>query len=121
MRAHAVPFPPNPADLTAVTQLFQALSDPTRVTLLLALQGSEQVVHDLTRLLGQPQSTVSRHLGVLRHAHLVQTRRQGPRVWYRLSDSHLAELLTEAFSHAQHARLDLPDHRTAGPFTGSVH
>lgn len=110
MHRHPLPFPPEPADLTHVSGLFQALADPTRLTLLLALQDGEHAVGELTGLLGQPQSTVSRHLGVLRHAGLVIPRRNGPRVQYRLADSHLVELLAQAFSHAQHHRLGLPGH-----------
>ncbi|MBB5378511.1 DNA-binding transcriptional ArsR family regulator [Deinococcus metalli] len=121
MRVHAVPFPPDIGDLTSVTQLFQALGDPTRVLLLLALQQGEQAVSDLVTQLAQPQSTVSRHLGVLRHAQLVQTRRDGTRVLYRLADSHLGDLLIQAFSHAEHRRLGLADHHLTDRLSGGVH
>ncbi|WP_216328576.1 ArsR/SmtB family transcription factor [Deinococcus aestuarii] len=110
MRHHPLTFPPDAADLAHVTGLFQALADPTRLTLLLALRDGERTVTDLGDALGQPQSTVSRHLATLRHARLVRTRRDGPRVYYRLADAHLTGLLTQAFSHAQHERLGLPDH-----------
>ena len=110
MRRHALAMPPDPLDLVHVTGLFQALADSTRLSLLLALTDAERTVTDLSETLRQPQSTVSRHLATLRHARLVQTRRDGPRVYYRLADAHLTHLLTEAFSHAQHARLGLPDH-----------
>ena len=110
MQHHALPFPPEPADLAHVTGLFQALADPTRLGLLLALQRGETAVGELAGLLNQPQSTVSRHLATLRHAGLVTTRRDGPRVQYRLADAHLADLLDQAFSHAQHRRLGLPNH-----------
>ncbi|WP_415789402.1 ArsR/SmtB family transcription factor [Deinococcus saxicola] len=120
MHRHPLTFPPEPADLAHVSGLFQALADPTRLTLLLALQDGEHAAGELTGLLGQPQSTVSRHLGVLRHAGLVTPRRDGPRVQYRLADSHLVELLTQAFSHAQHHRLGLPGH-SAHPQSAHPH
>lgn len=120
MHNHSLSSPPEPADLTHVAGLFQALADPTRLTLLLALQDGERSVSALTDLLSQPQSTVSRHLGILRHARLVQTRRDGPRVHYRLADAHLADLLTQAFSHAEHDRLKLPDHQLPDRLAGGV-
>jgi len=78
---------------------FKALGDPVRLRLfyLLSLQDELCVCH-LTAALGLPQSTVSRHLGVLRHAGLVETRRDGKWMYYRLSDGNaqrLAGLLAE--------------------------
>lgn len=113
MQHHPLSFPPEAADLQAAKGLFQALSDPTRLLLLLALQEAERPVHELVDRLGQPQSTISRHLATLRHAGLVVARRDAQRVHYRLADAHLGVLLQEAFSHAQHQRLGLPDHPTA--------
>lgn len=121
MQHHVLTFPPEQADLQHVTRLFQALADPTRLLLLLALQEGESPVTRLTERLQQPQSTVSRHLATLRHAGLVSTRRDGTKVQYRLADTHLSILLQEAFSHAQHQRLDLSEHPTAERVQGSVH
>lgn len=115
MQTHSI-HPALPTeDLERVAALFKALSDPTRLHLLLHLMGGEYPVSALVQALEQPQSTVSRHLALLRQAHLVQTRRALNRVYYRLADAHLAHLLTEAFSHAQ--RLGLPDH--PGPASSS--
>lgn len=121
MRQHTLSFPPESEDLQSVTHLFQALSDPTRLLLLLALHPAEQSVSDLTTKLKQPQSTISRHLATLRHAGLVITRRAGPRVYYRLADSHLSKVLHEAFSHAEHQRLGLTDQAAPETVRGSVH
>jgi len=69
-----------------VTEVFKALGDPVRLRLfyLLCLQAELCVCH-LTDALDLPQSTVSRHLGVLRHAGLVETRRDGKWMHYRLA------------------------------------
>ncbi|GGR09381.1 hypothetical protein GCM10008957_22620 [Deinococcus ruber] len=87
--------------------------------MLLLTQG-ETKVSTLVDRLQQPQSTVSRHLTLLRTAHLVQTRREATSVYYRLADTHVAELLTQAFSHAQHERLGLPDHPPQDATNGRV-
>lgn len=113
MRHHAVPADPHPADLVRVTEVFKALSEPTRVQLILLLSAGERSVGHLVGTLGQPQSTVSRHLALLRSADLVKTRREATSVYYRLADGHVSQLVGEAFSHAQHGRLGLPEHPAA--------
>lgn len=63
-----------------------AMGDPKRMLLLYQLAQSDQTVSQLTEALGQPQSTVSRHLAILRENRLVHTRRQGTSVIYSLAD-----------------------------------
>ncbi|ULH17839.1 metalloregulator ArsR/SmtB family transcription factor (plasmid) [Deinococcus sp. KNUC1210] len=121
MQHHPLPFPADALDVERVTEVFKALSDPTRLQLMVLLMRGETKVSTLVDHLQQPQSTVSRHLTLLRTAHLVQTRREATSVYYRLADSHVAELLTQAFSHAQHERLGLPDHAAHDATIGRVH
>jgi len=69
-----------------VSDVFKALGDPVRLRLFQLLAGRDELcVCHLTEALNLPQSTVSRHLGVLRHAELVQTRREGKWMHYRLA------------------------------------
>jgi ArsR family transcriptional regulator len=60
--------------------LFKALADVTRQRILRALTVEELSVTELVEVLDQPQSTVSRHLKVLRDAGLLVERRNGPTV-----------------------------------------
>ena len=110
MKQHVVPPAPNPESLTAMVETFKALADPTRARIVLILTQSERSVGDLVELLEAQQSTVSRHLAVLRAARLVQTRRETTHIYYRLSDAHVGDLVRQAFSHAEHEHLGLPDH-----------
>ena len=110
MDHHPLPSEPLPYDQRRVTELFKALSDGTRLALVLQLCRGERHVTALVHALHLPQSNISRHLTVLKHADLVRTRQVGTTVFYSLSDSHLTQLITEAFSHAEHERLNLPDH-----------
>jgi ArsR family transcriptional regulator len=64
--------------------MFKALSDETRLRILALLTEGELCVCDLMAILELPQSTVSRHLAYLRHASLVEDRRQGVWMYYRL-------------------------------------
>ncbi|HSN93936.1 MAG TPA: metalloregulator ArsR/SmtB family transcription factor [Anaerolineaceae bacterium] len=70
-----------------------ALGDPTRMRLLYALAEKPCNVAELTELLALPQSTVSRHLGVLRHRNLVLTERRGTAVFYSLGSKKFIEVL----------------------------
>ena len=110
MKHHAIPTTAVPEDLVRVTEVFKALSEPLRLQVMLLLSQAEQTVGELVETLEAPQSTVSRHLALLRAAKLVETERHGSSVTYRLADAHVKGLLLEAFSHAQHERLGLPDH-----------
>jgi len=77
------------------SETFKALGDPLRLRLFQLLASRDELcVCHLTEALNLPQSTVSRHLGVLRHAGLVQTRREGKWMHYRLAGA-LAERLAD--------------------------
>jgi len=66
--------------------LFGAFSNPVRLRLLNLLQAEKEIcVCDLCEVLGSPQPTASRHLGVLREAGLVQVRRDGKWKFYALA------------------------------------
>jgi DNA-binding transcriptional ArsR family regulator len=65
-------------------QLFQTLSDPTRLRIVEALAGGEQAVGDLVRAVDIDQSGVSRHLRILGEAGFVAMRPDGARRLYSL-------------------------------------
>ena len=65
--------------------IFSALADGTRFRILNLLGEGELCVCDLMRVLKEPQSKVSRHLSYLRRARLVEARKQGLWMYYRLS------------------------------------
>ena len=76
-----------------------AAGHPVRWRLLGELARSDRQVHELTALLGQQQSLVSYHLGLLRKANLVHTRRStadGRDTYYRLDLGRCGELLAAA-------------------------
>jgi DNA-binding transcriptional ArsR family regulator len=70
-----------------------ALADPKRVLILYVLSKGSQCVGEVVEALQVPQSTVSRHLRVLRERGLVQTERQGTAVYYTLADRRVIEAL----------------------------
>ncbi len=67
------------------TDILKALSEPIRLRIMVLLTRGELCVCDLIEVLNLPQSTISRHVGRLRQAGLVQDRRNGKWVYYRLT------------------------------------
>jgi ArsR family transcriptional regulator, arsenate/arsenite/antimonite-responsive transcriptional repressor len=70
---------------TDAARMFFALSDESRLRLVFALRQGELCVCQLIALLGLAPSTVSKHLSMLRDAGLVNARKEGRWVYYRLS------------------------------------
>ena len=70
--------------MKAYLAITKALSDPSRVRMLCALDGGELCVCQLIELVGLAPSTVSRHMAVLGQAGLVRSRKQGRWVYYDL-------------------------------------
>lgn len=84
-----------------VAELFRAFSDTSRVRILSALTTGECNVGSLAQLAGISESAVSHHLRGLRQMHLVQARREGKEVYYRVSDEHIIALFHQGVKHIQ--------------------
>lgn len=69
-----------------LVQVMKALSDASRVSILMMLRKREMCACEITPLLGLAQPTVSRHLKVLKDAGLILARREGIWVNYRLPE-----------------------------------
>ena len=69
----------------------RALADPKRLCVLESLAGGELSVSDLSTTVGCQVPNMSQHLAVLRSAGLVQSRRDGNIVYYRLADVRVLE------------------------------
>ena len=79
----------------ALARLGHALSDPTRVGILLALRDGPAYPSDLAGALGVSRQVMSNQLACLRGCGLVDATPDGRRSEYRLADRHLAPALTE--------------------------
>ncbi len=79
-------------DLTRAAELFHALSDRTRLSILQRLRFGERCVCDLTDALDAAQSRLSFHLKVLKDAGLVSDRREGRWTYYTLTSGAFTEL-----------------------------
>lgn len=68
------------------TSVAKALADENRLRALMALRGRELCVCQITELLGLAPSTVSKHMSILGQARLVESRKDGRWVSYRLAE-----------------------------------
>ena len=76
----------------------KALSDENRLRVLCALDGRELCVCQIIELLGLAASTVSRHISLLHQARLVERRKQGRWIYYRLADGQASEPVRTALA-----------------------
>lgn len=89
---------PKPYDLV---QLFAALADPTRLRLLNLMDGREVCVCYFVEILNQAQPKISRHLAYLRRAGIVDARREGKWMHYKIErpkDKSAASILDAALA-----------------------
>ena len=76
--------------------IFTALGHTNRIRILEFLRNGEQCVCEIHPELGLEQSNLSRHLKALSQAGLVQSRRQGVSIYYRIADPRVFEVIDAA-------------------------
>ena len=95
-----------------LAQFFKALSEETRLRIMMLLTQGELCVCDLMFVLDEPQSKVSRHLSYLKHSGLKNSRRAGVWMHYwlkeQVDDVHRAQLdfLKRQLSYLPQFRMD---------------
>ncbi len=78
-----------------ISTLFQTLSVPPRLEILLTIGESEACVCHLEAALDYRQAYISQHLMALRDANLLETRRDGRYIYYRLVDRRILNVLAQ--------------------------
>jgi DNA-binding transcriptional ArsR family regulator len=89
---------------TDLAEVMQGLASPTRLQVVARLRQGALDVTSLSHELDISQATLSNHLRVLRHAHLVKGTRLGRSIVYSLFDDHVAAFIDEALTHLRHTR-----------------
>ncbi|NOZ49042.1 MAG: helix-turn-helix transcriptional regulator [Chloroflexi bacterium] len=90
-------------------ELCTAVADPVRIAILYTLADGPHFVNGIQEQLELPQSTISRHLRILRTSGIVAGERQGRLVMYRLADHRVIEaidLLRQVMADRITARAD---------------
>ena len=80
----------------AKAEFFKVLAHPARIRILEVLREGERSVGDLVPDVGIESSHLSQQLGILRRANIVQARKEGSTVIYRVGNDALFELLDVA-------------------------
>lgn len=95
-----------------IAAILKALGEDTRLRILRLISSQELAVTEVIDALGMPQSRISRHLAVLRRTGLVQDRREGNWIYYRMAEDELdsfARALWEAVRSNQQDSDFFPD------------
>jgi ArsR family transcriptional regulator len=96
MPERSQPREPQPPVYQAKAEFFRILGHPVRVRTLELLRDGERTVGDLQAALGLDSSGTSQHLGLLRRHGILESRREGTSVYYRISDPRTFQLLEVA-------------------------
>lgn len=81
-----------PAAQGAATLLLRTMASPVRLQVLVALQHSEKNVSALLEEIKSTQPNLSQHLGVMHKAGMLDRRRDGTSVYYRIADGHIGAI-----------------------------
>lgn len=79
-----------------IVRTTKALADENRIRIIGALSGRELCVCQLIELLCLAPSTVSKHLSILKNARLINSRKQGRWMYYRLADQRVSRANSQA-------------------------
>jgi len=95
--------------MNTALDITKALADGSRLRILMALGVGELCVCQIIELLGLAPSTVSKHMTILRQAHLVEARKDGRWMYYRLANRRAAPPVREALTWLGRHLTDTPE------------
>ena len=85
--------------ITDMSDFFKALSDLTRLRIILVISEGEICVNDISSKIGMTKSAVSHQLSYLKKLRLVKSRKDGKEVFYSLDDDHVNLMVKSAWEH----------------------
>ena len=86
-------------EVEKICKIFQLLSDPGRLKIVLALMNGEMCVYHLTEVCNGTVSGVSHQLRVLRDNGIVRSKRMGKNMEYSIADDHVREIVEMGIEH----------------------
>ncbi|MFH2093804.1 MAG: metalloregulator ArsR/SmtB family transcription factor [Pseudomonadota bacterium] len=89
-------------EILQMADIFKALSDPSRLKIVVALLKQEHCVCEIASICNQTDSAVSHQLRILRTLKIVKNRRDGKIVYYAIDDDHVAALINMSLNHVRH-------------------
>ena len=85
--------------INEMSDLFKALSDPTRLKIVLSISDKELCVNDIAANIGMTKSAVSHQLSYLKNLRLIKSRKEGKEVFYSLDDDHVSLSIKSVWEH----------------------
>lgn len=92
----------NRAEIEKMSVFFKAMSDNTRLSILVELLDGSLCVMHIAERVGMSQSAISHQLAILRKADLVRIKRSGKSIVYSIADEHVRLMLDMALLHTGH-------------------
>lgn len=93
-------------DITLTADALKAMGHPLRWKILCTLGNKEMSVGEIVEKIGTSQSNVSQHLDQLRNKNIVKSRRDANRIFYRVRNEQLLELIGTMRGVLCHTYLD---------------
>ena len=85
--------------LQEMSDIFKIFADTTRLRIISTILNTELRVTDICEILDMNRTTISHKLKILRDTKLVQYRKEGKEVYYRLKDAHVEQIILQALDH----------------------
>ena len=92
---------PTELEVMKMSLLVKVMADSTRVKILFAIKDKPKSVSEIETLVGASQSAISHQLSLMRRVNIVETKRDGNKIFYSLTDSGIAKILDIVRKHIQ--------------------
>ena len=80
-------------DTKKQVKIFKALTDETRLSIVEFLKDGEKCVCKIIPMTGKSQPTVSQHLRILSEAGILESRKEGTNIYYKIKDERVIEVM----------------------------
>ncbi len=90
---------PSEEAIAVMAARFKAISEPSRLKILLALSAGELCVEHISKAVGGNQSAVSHQLKTLKDNRIIKSRRAGKNILYSVEDDHIMTMIKVAKEH----------------------
>ena len=90
---------PSELEIMKMSLFIKVISDSTRLKILFAIKKKPKAVNQIVELVGATQSAVSHQLSIMRGVNIVETKREGNKIFYQLTDQKISKILDIVLAH----------------------
>lgn len=84
---------PSEMDIMKMSLFLKVMADSTRVKILFSIKDKPKSVNEIVDCVGATQSAVSHQLRIMRNVNIVETMRNGNKIYYSLADNQISKIL----------------------------